>query len=256
MSTPQNITVTHTGHVATVLLDCPPHNYVNADVVRELADALDALDADANCRAVVLASSGKTFCAGADFSGADGGSVAADPAVFYTQAMRLFRTQKPIVAAVHGSAIGAGLGLALVADFRVTCEAARFCASFVRLGFHPGFGLTVTLPHLVGEQKAALLFYTGRRIDGAQALAMGVADELVPQADVGVRALALAQEIAVGAPLAMLSTRTAMRRGLAERITQANQRERACQEVQFATADFKEGVAAMAERRTPLFTGK
>jgi enoyl-CoA hydratase/carnithine racemase len=252
----KTITVSHTGNVATIVLERPPHNFVDADVMRELADQLEALDLNANCRSVVLAANGKTFCVGADFSGSDGGAVATGLDSFYTNAMRLFRTKKPIVAAVHGAAIGAGLGLALVADFRITCEAARFSASFTRLGFHPGFGLTVTLPHLIGEQKAALLFYTGRRIDGAQAFAMGIADELVPEAEVRTRATALAQEIAVGAPLAMISTRSEIRRGLAEKITEANQRERGFQEVQFATADFKEGVAAMAERRAPVFTGK
>ncbi|WP_028602936.1 enoyl-CoA hydratase/isomerase family protein [Ottowia thiooxydans] len=248
----ETVTVIHTGHVATIVLNRPPHNFADADLLRELAEQLEVLDADANCRAVVLASDGKTFCAGADFSS----SGATELASFYTHAMRLFRTKKPIVAAVHGAAIGAGLGLALVADFRVTCESARYSASFTRLGFHPGFGLTVTLPHLIGEQKAALLFYTGRRIDGAQAFAMGLADELVPEADVRARAMALAQEIAIGAPLAIISTRSEIRRGLADRVTEANLRERGHQELQFATADFKEGVTAMAERRAPVFSGK
>jgi enoyl-CoA hydratase/carnithine racemase len=250
------ITVTLTDHVATLILERPPHNFVDADVIRELADQLEALDNNADCRAVVLAANGKVFCAGADLSSGNGAAASAVAASLYTHAMRLFRTTKPIVAAVHGPAIGAGLGLALVADFRVTCEAARYSASFARLGFHPGFGLTTTLPNLIGIQKASLLFYTGQRIDGAQAYAMGVADELVPEAEVRTRAIALAREIATSAPQAILSTRSELRRDLAEKITAGNLREQKFQEAQFATADFKEGIAAAAERRTPVFTGR
>ena len=102
----------------------------------------------------------------------------------YKEAIRLFRTKKPIIGAIHGAAVGGGLGLALVPDFRVTCAEARFSANFNRLGFHPGFGLTVTLPRLVGAQQAALLFYTGRRISGDEAVRLGLADVLVPQAEV------------------------------------------------------------------------
>jgi enoyl-CoA hydratase/carnithine racemase len=250
------ITVTHIDHVAIIILEHPPHNFVDADVVRELADQLEALDRNENCRAVVLAAAGKVFCAGADLGGSKGAAASDNAAALYTHAMRLFRTTKPIVAAVQGPAIGAGLGLALVADFRVTCEAARYSASFARLGFHPGFGLTTTLPNLIGIQKAALLFYTGRRIDGAQAFAMGIADELVPEAEVRTRAVALAGEIATSAPRAILSTRSELRRGLANKITEGNLREQKFQEAQFATADFKEGIAASSERRAPVFTGK
>ena len=118
---------------------------------------------------------------------------------------------------MHGAAVGGGLGLALVADFRVTCQEARFSANFNRLGFHPGFGLTATLPRLVGAQQAALLFYTGRRIPGDEAVRIGLADLLVPQAEVRSAAQALALEIAQSAPLAVMSTRETVRRGLSMR---------------------------------------
>jgi len=249
------ITVSLSDHVATLTLERPPHNFVDAALICALADQLEALDNNADCRAVVLATNGKVFCAGADLSSANGAAASAGAASLYTHAMRLFRTTKPIVAAVHGPAIGAGMGLALVADFRVTCPAARYSASFARLGFHPGFGMTTTLPNLIGVQKAAMLFYTGRRIDGAQAYAMGIADELVPDAEVRTRAIELAREIATSAPQAIISTRAELRRDLADKITAGNLREQKFQEAQFATADFKEGVAAAAERRAPIFTG-
>lgn len=245
------ITLSRDAHVAQIEISRPPHNFVDVDVMRQLAEVLLQLDEDDGCRAVVLASGVGTFCAGADFSGA--GSVSRDPSAFYAQAMKLYRNRKPIVAAVEGAAIGAGLGLALVADFRVTCPEARFSANFNRLGFHPGFGMSVTLPRLVGEQHAARLLYTGRRIGGEEAVRIGLADELVAKEAVRAHAMALAHEIAASAPLAVESTRETLRLGLADRIVEANQRELSMQRVQFATADFREGVAAMAERRPPVF---
>jgi enoyl-CoA hydratase/carnithine racemase len=253
MNTMTDIVVSQDGHVALVEMCRPPHNFVDVGFMGRLADTFARLDADTNCRVVVLSSGVGTFCAGADFSGASNSTEGRDPSPFYVQAMRLFRTTKPIVAAVQGAAVGAGLGLAVAADFRVTCKEARFSANFARLGFHPGFGLSFTLPRLVGEQKAALLFYTGRRIDGAEAVAIGLADELVEHAQVKERALALAREIAASAPLAVEATRETLRSGLADRIVEANKRELAIQLEHFRTADFREGVAAMAERRLPVF---
>jgi enoyl-CoA hydratase/carnithine racemase len=253
MTSTTELSVSHDGHVVLVEMCRPPHNFVDVDFMGRLADTFERLDADVNCRAIVLSSGVATFCAGADFSGASNSADARDPSPFYVQAMRLFRTAKPIVAAVQGPAIGAGLGLAVAADFRVTCKEARFSANFARLGFHPGFGLSFTLPRLIGEQKAALLFYTGRRIDGAEAAAIGLADELVEHAEVKERALALARDIAISAPLAVEATRETLRLGLADRVVEANKRELAIQLGHFRTADFREGVAAMAERRLPVF---
>lgn len=257
MTTAHDIQVSQTGHVAHVVLTRPPHNYVDEDVMRRLADALEALDADAACRAIVISSGASAFCAGADFGAPRHTPTSeADPSSFYVQAMRLFRGRKPIVAAIEGAAVGAGLGLALVADFRVACAEARFSANFNRLGFHPGFGLSLTLPRLIGEQQASLMFYTGRRIDGVKAEALGLIDVLVDKAQVLPTALALAEEIATSAPLAVESTRATLRRGLADAIVQANRHECAIQRTEFATEDFREGVAAMAARRTPVFHGR
>ncbi|RZM04550.1 MAG: enoyl-CoA hydratase/isomerase family protein [Variovorax sp.] len=253
MNQSADLTVESDGHVAVVTLTRPPHNHVDADLMRRLADVLAELDGDDACRAIVLRSGVRAFCAGADFSGVREQGAPMDPSPFYAQAMRLFGTRKPIVAAVRGAAVGAGLGLALVADFRVTCREARFSANFTRLGFHPGFGLSLTLPRLIGEQKAALLCFTGRRIDGAEAVAMGLADELAPAEEVDARALALAREIAGSAPRAVESIRATLRRDLHQRIVAANRHELALQLDQFRSADFREGVAAMAERRAPVF---
>ena len=243
--------VERSGHVALVEMRRPPHNFFDAAMVAELADAFQALESDDACRAVVLAAQGKSFCAGADFSG----DRRNDRGALYAQALRLFAMRKPVVAAVHGPAIGGGLGVALVADFRVTCPQARFSANFTRLGFHPGFGLSHTLPRLVGEQQAALLFYTGRRIDGAQAHAIGLADELVDGPEqTRERALALAAEIAASAPIAVESVRATLRAGLYQRVEAAIAHENAQQQLHFGTADCREGLAASLQRREPVFT--
>src|SRR5690606_10933700 len=130
----------------------------------------------------------------------------------------------------------------LVGDFRVTCPEARFSANFSRLGFHPGFGLTHTLPALIGQQKAHLMFYTGRRVPGEEAQAWGLADLLVPQDQVLARAQELAREIASSAPLAIQSIRETVRIGLADRVQAATDRELGEQEWLLKTADAKEGI--------------
>ena len=247
------------GPVATVQINKPPHNFFSIALISQLADAFEDLEADRRCHAIVLAASGKAFCAGADFSNREATPPQRSPRALnpiYDQALRMFACTKPVVAAVHGPAIGGGLGLALVADFRVTCAEAKFSANFNRLGFHPGFGLSATLPRLIGTQQAALLFYTGRRIAGAEAVAIGLADVLVAQDQVRAEAARLAREIAISAPLAVQSTRATLRAGLVEQIRLAVARESAEQNAQFKTADFKEGVAAMAERREPRFKGE
>ena len=237
--------------VATVRLCRPPNNFFSVGMIEALATALEALDADRRCRAIVLAANGKHFCAGADFSASGDQSTAA----LYRAAVRLFRTGTPVIAAIQGAAIGGGLGLALAADFRIAAPQARFSANFARLGFHHGFGLSVTLPALVGQQRAAELLYTGRRIDGNEAARIGLADRLVSLDDLEIEAHELASEIAASAPLAVRSIRATVRGDLADRVAAATDHEMAEQERLRRTPDFREGTRAMAERRAPNFTG-
>lgn len=246
-----------TDHVAVAEIRRPPHNFFDIGLIASLCDAFEALDASGDCRAVVLCSEGKNFCAGAQF-GSGGGRdqpIEADGRHLYDEAVRMFSTQVPIVAAVQGAAIGGGLGLAMAADFRVAAPEARFSANFARLGFHQGFGLSVTLPDVVGRQKALDLLYTGRRVKGEEAMAMGLCDRLVPLERVRDEARAYAAEIAMSAPLAVRSIRQTMRGDLPERIRVATDREKAEQDRLRRTADWKEGVKATAERREPSFSG-
>lgn len=241
--------------VATVEVRRAPNNFFDVGLIRSIAEAYEDLDADPRCRAVVLASEGRHFCAGADFSGSTGATGA--PGDLYAEALRLFRTETPVVAAVQGAAVGGGLGLACSADFRVGSPETRLTANFSRLGFHHGFGLTATLPPIVGQQRANELLFTGRRIDGATGAALGLLDRLADDTD-GIRPCAteLAAEIAGAAPLAVRSIRTTMRAGLAERVAEATAREDAEQARLRETADFREGIRASAERREPRFEGR
>ena len=259
----KDIAVETSRFVSLVEIRRPPHNFFDGPLIREIADALEALDQDATSRAIVLASQGTAFCAGSNFGdgstldreGQRPGEHNAPVGRLYMEGVRLFRTKKPIIAAIHGPAVGGGLGLALVADFRVTCLQARFSANFTRLGFHPGFGLTVTLPELIGKNRAALMFYTSRRLTGEEAYRIGLADVLVAQEEVRAAAQELAAEIAENGPLGVIATRASLRADLAERVRKATEHELEEQTRLRKTADFKEGVKAMAERRTPSFIG-
>jgi enoyl-CoA hydratase/carnithine racemase len=253
------VEVTRRERVAIIEFARPPLNFFDLTLIRQIADAVEALDHDDGCRAIVLAAAGKVFCAGMDFHTPGSRDLASGERPghhLYKEARRLIGAGKPIVAAIHGAAVGGGLGLALAADSRVTCREARFSANFNRLGIHPGFGLSVTLPRLVGQQQAALLLFTGRRIDGAEAVRIGLADELVVEAQVRSAAEALAAEMAASAPLALRSTRDTLRRGLVEAFERATERELLEQNWQLKTEDFAEGVRAMNERRLPDFTNR
>jgi enoyl-CoA hydratase/carnithine racemase len=260
MNAYQDIGFEKSGFVATIEIRRPPLNFFDLSLIRQIADALDEIDNDPSTRAVVLAAQGKAFCAGANFNtpGSTDDKSVSNPTIghLYLEAVRIFSNKKPIVAAVQGAAIGGGLGLAMSADFRVACPEARFSANFTRLGFHPGFGLTVTLPDAVGKTNAALMFYTSRRVTGEEALEMGLVTALVPQDQVRAEALKLASEIAECSPLGVMSTRATLRRGLAERVKTATDHELAEQTWLRATEDFKEGIRATEERRVPNFTGR
>ncbi len=253
-------------NVALVELQDPPHNFLSVAQVKELADTFEGFDTGTDVRAIVLAAQGKSFCAGANFGGSGPGSGrGADPATagtggtsedLYAQAVRLCAVATPVVAAVHGAAVGGGLGLAMTATFRIACPEARFSANFVKLGIHQGFGLSVTLPELIGARNAALVLLTGRRFKGDEATTLGMADECVPQDQVRARALELASEIASGAPLAIRSINRTLRAGLADRVREATRHEAAEQAELFATEDAREGMKSVGERRSGRFVGR
>jgi enoyl-CoA hydratase/carnithine racemase len=249
--------------VAVIEMRRPPHNFLNPEQVERIADALEAFDGDPAVRAAVLAAEGRSFCAGADL-GSRGEGAESDlrptatsvTARLYEGAARLCAVSTPLVAAVHGPAVGGGLGLALTASLRVTCEEARFSANFAKLGIHHGFGLSATLPELVGPSRAALVLLTGRRFNGEEATRLGLADLCVPADQVRAAAIALAAEMAENAPLAVHAMNRTLRAGLADRVRAATAHEAAEQARLGATDDAREGLLAVAERRPGSFTGR
>jgi enoyl-CoA hydratase/carnithine racemase len=253
------------GHIVVAELQAGPHNFASAELMNELGDALHAATAD-GARAAVIASEGKSFCAGAQFSGAGGtraqnfgAFVQSDQqsaiGPFYEAAVRIFDVEIPLVAAVHGPAVGAGFGLALACDLRIICAETFMATNFVRLGIHPGFGISLVLPELVGAARASDILLTGRRIGGEECMQLGLANRLVAQADVRSTAIALASEIGGAAPLAVRETRATLRSGLAARVRERLAHERQVQDRLSATKDAEEGIASMLERRDPVFTG-
>lgn len=247
------VTLTEHDAVALLVFSRPEENYFDAEMLGDIATALEAVDARPHIRASVLASDGKVFCAGALLNSDD-----EDPssiyAAIYRQALRIYAAKKPIVAAIQGSAVGGGLGLALACDFRVVAPEGRLSANFARIGTHPGFGLTYILPRLVGVQQAALIFMTGRRLKAEEAVDLGMADVLAPSGQARERAVALAAEIAECAPLAVQAVRGTLREGLFEAVSRQLEIELEHQRRLAATNDFREGVNAVRDRRLGRWT--
>ncbi len=258
MTASYDIQATQGGAVGEICFSRPPHNFASPELLAGIADSIERMDADTSIRAILLSSTGKSFCAGADLAGDEAlaaGDGMSNIARLYAQAMRIFRRKKPVVAALQGAAIGAGLGLAVSADFRVASSAARLSANFVRLGFHPGFALTYTLPRLVGAQRASHMMLSAARIKPAEALAWGLVDRVAQPETLMEEARAFAAEIAGNAPLALLSVRATLMSGYAEAAEAALRHEYARQQELMATHDYAEGVASVFERRDAIFTG-
>ncbi|HEX5199039.1 MAG TPA: enoyl-CoA hydratase/isomerase family protein [Actinoplanes sp.] len=252
-----DLSVTVADGVALLELRRPPANHVDESLLGRVADAALTLDDDPACRVIVLASEGKHFCAGADLGDSDFvRDRAAAARGLYRHAIRLFEVRTPMIAAVQGSAVGGGLGLACAADFRVAEASSRFVANFARLGFHQGFGLTVTLPELVGRQFAADMLLTARRVGGAEGVRVGLVDRLAEPGLLRETSHALALQIAASAPLAVRSIRKTLRGDLAGRVREALEHELAEQRVLWATKDSAEGIEASLRRRTPVFRGE
>src|SRR5712672_1335893 len=219
------------GHVGLIEIRKPPLNFFDVALINQIADALEEFDREVEIRASVLAAQGKAFCAGANFG---------DP-------KRQEQEERAKADPASNLPISSG---------SVACPEARFSANFTKLGFHPGFGLTATLPELIGKNNAELIFYTSRRVTGEEATRMGLANLCVAQDQVRTEAMKLAAEIAESSPLGLIATRATMRAGLADRVLAATNHELVEQTKLRATEDFKEGVKATAERRVANFRGR
>jgi enoyl-CoA hydratase/carnithine racemase len=240
-------------YVGVIELNRPPNNFLDISLLRAVCAAMESLDETPGCRAIVLAAAGKHFCAGRDFSKPRGPGD--DSASVYREAGRLLGLRTPFVAAVQGAAIGAGLGLALCADFRLCSTRAYFTANFARLGLHHGFGLSVTLPRVIGLQRASELLYTGDKIGADYAAELGLVDRVCPEDTLRDAAVSFAARLAEVPPLAAQSIRATLRASLNEQFRAATEHESAEQARLSVTADAKEAAAAARERRPGRFHG-
>ena len=242
-------------NIATITIQRPPNNFFDYLLIQQIANALEELDQESDCRVIILASEGKNFCAGANFSQDTEMMNKSNPySKLYREAVRLFRTRKPIIAAIQGAAVGGGLGLALAADFRIGCPKSKFSANFAKLGFHQGFGSSVTLPRVVGSQNAAMMLYTAKRIKGEEALSIGLLDQLVPSEELIPQTKAFASDIASSAPMAVESIRATVRGDIADQVEEIVAWELSEQIRLQSSEDFKEGIAASLERRDAKFS--
>ncbi|MCT2399632.1 enoyl-CoA hydratase/isomerase family protein [Novosphingobium mangrovi (ex Huang et al. 2023)] len=247
------------GNIGEIHFSAPPHNFASPPLLGAIADSIDAMDADSDIRCILLTAEGRSFCGGANLAGDEsvqGSSGMDEIGRLYENATRIFRRKKPMVAAVQGAAIGAGLGLALTADFRIATHRARFSANFVKLGFHPGFALTYTLPRMIGVQRAGWMMLSGDRVKAEEALGWGLVDRIADEEDFEAAALAMAGDIACNAPLALVSIRATLTAEVGDRAVAAMTHEHEQQTALKGTADYEEGVAAVFARRPAVFTGR
>lgn len=252
--------------VAVLTLDDPDHrNAMTEDMGDALAQRCSELSGDPELRVVVLTGTPPAFSAGGDLAmledlghrtREEGFDATEFMRGFYRRFLAVRELPVPVIAAVNGHAVGAGLCVALACDLRIVAEEAKVGLNFSRLGLHPGMGGTWLLPRLLGAQRAAAWLYTGALVPGTVAAAQGLALEALPAEDVLPRALSLAEEVATASPVVVRQLKATL--GEVEHIDleTALHREAAAQAVSYGTEDLLEGLAAGRERRPPQFTGR
>jgi enoyl-CoA hydratase/carnithine racemase len=236
--------------VATIQLERPPMNALNGQMQSEIGAAAAQVSADPQVRAVVIYGGAKVFAAGADVKEMAGAS----PAEIMTLGARIqdafkavARIPKPVIAAITGYALGGGLELALCADFRVLGESVKVGQPEILLGVIPGAGGTQRLPRLIGPSRAKDLVFSGRFIDAAEALRIGLADQVVPDAEVYDAARRLTARYTGGAPLALRAAKQAIDDGLERDLDAGLEIERLNFTGLFATEDQKTGMHSFLE---------
>jgi enoyl-CoA hydratase/carnithine racemase len=254
----EQIVLTAEAGIATVTLNRPDrYNALGSRMVDELDEALESIEGAGEVRAMVLSGAGdRAFCSGVDLK--ERAEMDADGRWSHNRALgafaeRLARLQVPTIAALNGLAFGGGLEIALACDFRVAAEGARFALPEVGIGIVPGAGGTQRLPRLIGVTKAKELILTGRRISAEDALDMGLVSKVVPRSSLMEEARSLAEEIASNSPLAVAYAKAAVDLASETTIEQGLRYETAAIRATLTSEDYKIGLAAFAEKRTPEF---
>lgn len=262
------LTITHNGHVTTLTLDRPDSmNALGSDGDgAEFEAACNAINADPNVRCVILTGAGRAFSAGGDVkamkerTGNFGGTPIDVANGYRTNIHRILRSlyglQVPLVAAVNGPAIGLGCDLACLGDIRIASERAKFGVTFLKLGIIPGDGGTWILPRVIGEARAAELFYTGDVIDAATAAEWGLVSRVVAGDDLMSSAAAMADKVAAMPPHALRQTKNLLRQGRSISYDTALEMAANTQALMHHTADHMEGIDALLEKRPGVFKGE
>ncbi len=247
--------------IATIRLDRPKMNALNAQVQEEIAAAAAEVSADSGVRAVILYGGERVFAAGADIkemAGMGYAQMAERSARLQASFTAVAEIPKPVVAAVAGYALGGGLELALCADFRVLGESAKAGQPEILLGVIPGAGGTQRLPRLIGPARAKDLIFTGRHVPADEALAIGLADKVVPDAEVYQAAQEMAARYVTGPALALRAAKQAVNKGLEVDLATGLEVERLNFAALFATEDQKTGMRSFIENGPgkALFEGR
>jgi enoyl-CoA hydratase len=252
----QNILVKTEGAVATITLNRPKAlNALNSELLRELVQALEAIDADENLHAIVLTGSERAFAAGADIKEMAPKSYMDmyKENFFANAADRIAAIRKPIIAAVAGYALGGGCELAMLCDFIIAADNAKFGQPEINLGVMPGIGGTQRLTRLAGKSKAMEMCLTGRNMDADEAERSGLVSRVVPLADLLSEAAMAAEKIAAQSVPIVMMTKETINRAYETTLSEGIRFERRVFHAMFATEDQKEGMAAFAEKRKPAF---
>ena len=254
----EQIEASSEGGVATLTLNrSERYNALGVRIIGELREALEEVEGSGEVRVVILTGAGeKAFCSGADLkerAGMDADERWAHNRSMVALAGTMARSQVPTIAALNGLAFGGGLELALACDFRLAADGARFALPEVGLGIIPGAGGTQRLPRLVGPTRAKELILTGRRIDAARALEIGLVSEVVPPGSLMQAANTLAGEIARNSPLALAYAKAAVDLASETTIEQGLRYETAAIRATLASEDYQIGLAAFAEKKPPEF---
>jgi enoyl-CoA hydratase len=248
------------GRIATVTINRPDkRNALNTPTRTALVAALDELERNREVRAVILTGAGdKAFVAGADIGEFEGNTPVDQYRIMSARSVygAADRFPKPLIAAINGFCLGGGCELAMACDIRLAADGAKFGQPEINLGILPGGGGTQRLPRLVGLGAAFRLLYTGDMIDAAEALRIGLVDEVVPAADLMNQARALAQKIAAKSPVALSLIKEAVRSSTRMPLDEGVRHEATLFGLAFSSEDKREGVAAFLAKRPPEFTGR
>jgi enoyl-CoA hydratase len=253
--TTETIIVERRGRVGIVRLNRPQAlNALNATLRNELLGAVEAFDADADVGCILITGSDKAFAAGADIKEmADKSYIDIFRADYAADYERLTRVRKPVIAAVAGFALGGGCELAMMCDFIIAADNAKFGQPEIKLGIIPGIGGTQRLARAVGKAKAMDLILTGRMMDAAEAERSGLVARVVPAASLMEEAIKVAETIAAMSQPSLLAAKEAVNRSFETSLAEGVRFERRVFHALFATKDRKEGMAAFIEKRPPRF---